>query len=125
MGGPLGKVAAYWFNGVVRFFMYKGIKTVLGRAEYDMYMAPFRKRSERAPTHIFPYQLEHAGEYVAEIECNFETIGDRPALIIWGLKDFAFQQPERERFQTLFKKHNIVLLERAGCPQYFCNGQVQ
>ena len=114
MGGPLGRVAAYWFNGVVRFFMCKGIKTVLGRAEYDMYMAPFRKRSERAPTHIFPYQIEHAEEYVAEIERNFETIGDRPALIIWGLKDFAFQQPERERFQTLFRKHEVVLLEGAG-----------
>ena len=114
MGGPVGRLAAFWFNGAVRFFMRHGVKTSLPRAEHQMYLEPFRKRSSRAPTHIFPRQLVHAERFLAEIEWTFETIADHPALIVWGLKDFAFQQPERERFQGLFRKNKAVLLERAG-----------
>ena len=41
-------------------------------------------------------------------------MGDRPALIVWGTKDFAFHAAERRRWEQLFPEHQTVLLDGAG-----------
>jgi pimeloyl-ACP methyl ester carboxylesterase len=42
------------------------------------------------------------------------TLSDKPTLIVWGLEDFAFQEPERMRFEKAFPNHRAVLLKGAG-----------
>lgn len=42
------------------------------------------------------------------------VLADKPVLIVWGLRDFAFQEPERLRFERVFPRHRTVLLARAG-----------
>ena len=114
MGGPVGRTLAWCCNGIVRFFMSKGVATGLDRRALNMYLAPFRKRSDRAPTHIFPHQLRAARLFLADIYKRLPTISDKPALILWGRKDFAFQEPERLRFESLFENHKTILLPNAG-----------
>jgi haloalkane dehalogenase len=41
-------------------------------------------------------------------------LADRPALIVWGTKDFAFQDAAREHFERIFLKHRTVLLQNAS-----------
>jgi len=45
---------------------------------------------------------------------DLPRIADKPTLLVWGQKDFAFQAPERERFEAIFRDHPTVLLEEAG-----------
>ncbi len=40
-----------------------------------------------------------------------ERIGDRPTLLTWGTKDFAFQEEARQRFEEAFPDHKTVLLD--------------
>ena len=114
MGGPIGRTLAWCCNGIVHFFMSRGVATGLDKRALKMYLAPFEKRRNRAPTHIFPRQLRAAGPFLAEICKGLHTLADKPALIVWGQKDFAFQEPERSRFEQIFPKHKIVLLPNAG-----------
>jgi len=114
MGGWPGQFAAWCCNGVVRFFMWKGVATGLSDAALEMYLAPFKNQEARAPTHIFPKQLQDASPFLENVYRNLNKLADRPALILWGQKDFAFQEPERLRFETLFPNHQTVLLENAG-----------
>lgn len=114
MGGWPGRFAAWSFNGVVRFFLWKGVTSGLSDAELAMYLAPFEKREDRPPTHVFPRQLAAAAPFLDRVNLNLNVLADRPALIVWGLRDFAFQAPERERFELLFPKHRTVLLREAG-----------
>ncbi len=114
MGGPIGRTLAWCCNGIVRFFMSQGVATGLDKRPLKMYLVPFNNRGSRAPTHIFPRQLQAASPFLAEIYKGMHTLADKPALIVWGEKDFAFQEPERSRFEQLFPNHKTVLLANAG-----------
>lgn len=114
MGGWPGQFAAWCCNGIVHFFMSKGVEGNLTDAEMAMYLAPFADRNSRAPTHVFPAQLWDAEVFLQEVYAGLQRLSDRPALIAWGLEDFAFQEPERTRFETLFPNHQTVLLKEAA-----------
>jgi haloalkane dehalogenase len=114
MGGWPGQVAAWCCNGVVRFFMSKGAVDTLTDAEMAMYLAPFADRLVRTPTHVFPAQLWDAKPFLQDVYSGLPSLSDRPALIVWGLEDFAFQEPERTRFEALFPNHQTVLLKNAA-----------
>ena len=114
MGGWPGQFAAWCCNGVVRFFMSAGVQKDLSDAEMAMYLAPFAERTSRTPTHEFPAQLWDAKIFLQSVYSGLPSLSGRPVLIVWGLEDFAFQEPERKRFQTMFPSHKTVLLENAG-----------
>lgn len=114
MGGWPGQFAAWCCNGVVRFFMSKGVVKKLSEAELAMYLAPFTEHNGRKPTHLFPTQLRAAAPFLREVQAGLPTLADLPVLILWGMKDFAFQEPERNRFESLFPNHRTVLLNNAG-----------
>lgn len=114
MGGWPGQFAAWCCNGVVRFFMSHGMVTELTEAELEMYLAPFGDRQKRTPTHVFPAQLIDSAPFLQRIYEGMSRLADYPALITWGLEDFAFQEPERRRLEQLFPRHETLLLKRAG-----------
>ena len=114
MGGVLGRTSASLFNGVIRFFFSRGVKRKLSADEWSMYLAPFKDRKMRHPTHIFPKQLMAAKPFLQEIENGLPAIKDKPALILWGDSDFAFKEKERSRFRHAFPDHRDVDLTGAG-----------
>lgn len=114
MGGWPGQFGAWCCNAVVRFFMGKGVVHKLKDNVLAMYLAPFKERHQRSPTHIFPAQLTDANKFLSNIQQQINTLSDRPALLVWGMQDFAFQKPERLRFESIFRYHQTVLLKNAG-----------
>jgi len=114
MGGPAGWLMAWAFNGVTRFFMWRGVQTPLSKDELAMYLAPFEAVDSRAPTYIFPRQLTDAKPFLTDIYQNLNSLSELPVLIVWGQEDFAFQEPERMRFERLFTNHETILLKNAG-----------
>ncbi len=111
MGGPIGHTIAYLFNGVVRFFLKEGLVNKLDPQVYQLYLAPFKNRSNRKQTVIFPRQLIKAADYLSEVEAGLSKLQDLPVLFPWGKKDFAFRDTELERFQKYFPNHKVLPLE--------------
>ena len=68
----------------------------------------------RAPAVIAPRQLVAASPYLAEVQASLHTLADRPALIVWGTKDFAFREANRRRFEAAFPNHRTVLFDDAS-----------
>ena len=111
MGGPIGRTMAYLFNGVARFFFMRGLAQRPDREVLRMYLAPFRSRADRKQTSISPRLLVKAVDYLDSVEEGLERIADRPTLLTWGVKDFAFQEEARQRFEKAFPDHETVLLD--------------
>lgn len=114
MGGPIGRSLTFAFNFVPRAFFARGFAKKLPSDVFAMYMAPWRKRSRRIASVIAPRQLVAASPFLREVETNLPRVANKPALIVWGLKDLAFQQVEREHFESVFPRHMTVLFENAS-----------
>jgi haloalkane dehalogenase len=111
MGGPIGRTMAYLFNGVARFFFREGLVRRPEKEVMRMYLAPFKDRNNRRQTSISPRLLVKAADYLHEVEAGLDRIKDRPALLTWGTKDFAFRDAERQRFERVFTNHKTIPLE--------------
>ena len=114
MGGPIGQVLTRAFNFVPRFFFARGLARSLDPDVLAAYLAPWRDPARRAPSVIAPRQLIAATPFLREVEANLPKLADRPALIVWGMRDFAFRARERERFERLFLRHRTILLDAAS-----------
>jgi haloalkane dehalogenase len=114
MGGPVGRSLTRAFNFVPRFFFARGLAGRPSPQVLEMYLAPWRDPARRAAAVIAPRQLVAASSYLREVERNLPKLADRPTLIVWGLKDFAFQEAARRRFEQIFVKHRTVLIEDAS-----------
>jgi len=114
MGGPIGSALTWAFNLVPRFFLARGRAQRTAPEVLEMYLAPWRDPARRAPAVIAPRQLVRASVYLREVEANLSRLADLPTLIVWGTKDFAFRDAERERFERIFSRRRTVLLDNAS-----------
>jgi haloalkane dehalogenase len=114
MGGPVGRALNRRWNLVPRFFFARGLARPIADDVLDAYLGPWRDPARRAPAAIGPRQLIRASGYLAEVEAGLGRIADRPALIAWGTKDFAFGSAERARFESVFPNHRTVLYPTAS-----------
>ena len=114
MGGPIGRSLTSAFNFVPKFFFSRGMAQKVAPEVRAMYLAPWQDRARRAPATIAPRQLIKASPYLREVEASLGKLDDRPALIVWGKADFAFGEPERSRFERIFRRHQTVTFENAS-----------
>jgi haloalkane dehalogenase len=114
MGEPIGWSLTLAFNFVPKFFFARGIAQKLEPAVLEMYLAPWRDRARRGAAVIAPRQLVRASPYLEEVEAKLGNLADRPALIVWGMKDFAFREAERAHFERIFVRHQTFLLDEAS-----------
>lgn len=115
IGGPIGHWLIHRYNAFVELAMPMGtVRTKVTKRIVDHYRAPFATPSARKPTWIFPRQILHARDYLAEVERGLEKLADRPVLILWGTADSAFRGKERRRFERSFPDHRTVLLPGVG-----------
>jgi haloalkane dehalogenase len=114
LGGPPGRVLNRWFNFAPRVFFARGFAQPVPPEVMRAYLAPWRDPQRRAPAAIAPRQLIAAAGYLAEVEAGLPKIADRPALIVWGMRDFAFRESARRRFEQAFPDHRTVLLPGAS-----------
>ncbi len=113
-GGPIGWSLTWAFNFVPKFFFARGLAHKPAPEVLKMYLAPWRARARRRAAVIGPRQLVAASAYLKEVEASLPSLADRPTLIVWGMKDFAFREPERTRFERVFSRHTTVLLDDAS-----------
>ncbi len=101
------------FNAFVNVLLPSGISRRLSPAEMRAYQGPFPTRAALLPTAIFPREIRHTREFLAEVESNLRRLSHKPALILWGDRDKGFRDGERERFERLFTNHCTRILQGA------------
>jgi haloalkane dehalogenase len=114
MGGPIGRMLTSAFNFVPRVFFARGFAQRPSSAVLAMYFAPWQNRERRVAAVIAPRQLIASSRYLRTVEENLPKLADRPVLIVWGMKDFAFRDTERKRFERAFPRHKTVMLANAS-----------
>jgi haloalkane dehalogenase len=115
MGGPIGGYLILRRNFFVEKIIPNNVKRArLSDAAMEAYRGPFPTVESRRPMHVFPHEILASRPWLAEIEAGLQTLSERPALLVWPTRDIAFREPERRRWEALFRDHRTVLLEGAG-----------
>jgi haloalkane dehalogenase len=115
LGGPAGSYLILRRNFFVEKIIPGGVKRKKLSVEVmDAYRGPFPTPDLRLPMHVLPREILKSRPFLAEIEQALSKLRDRPALLVWPTKDFAFREPERKRWEAVFPDHRTVILQGAG-----------
>jgi haloalkane dehalogenase len=90
------------------------MQRTLSDAELAMYRGPFPTPASREPVRVLPREIRTAAPFLARLEDALPRVTDKPALLLWGVKDIAFKEPERRRWQSLLTHRRDHTLRDAG-----------
>ncbi len=86
----------------------------LTREELGHYRAVLPTREARLGVAELPRQIRAAGSWLAELERALPSLADRPALLVWGMRDPVFRpRATIPRLRALFPDSLVVELPRA------------
>lgn len=115
MGGPVGRLAIRHFNAFVNLLVPAGVKRRrLAPDVMAAYRAPTALAPRRMATAVFPREIIRSRDFLAEVEAGLPRLAHLPVLLLWGDRDIAFRESERQRLEAALPRHRTVLLHGAG-----------
>jgi haloalkane dehalogenase len=104
-GSPPGQWLIRDRNFFVEGFLPRGMTRHLSPAEMDHYRRVQPTAAARAGIAAFPQQIRSA-PLLATLEGTVtERLGSKPALIVWGMRDWGFRARDRTRARAAFSDH--------------------
>ncbi|MCH8815517.1 MAG: alpha/beta fold hydrolase [Chloroflexi bacterium] len=101
-------------NFFVERLIPAGLTRKLSKEEMDHYRGVQPDRAARKGVAEFPRELIAAGPWLQEIEAGLPALGDKPLLLVWGMKDFAFSPKAFiPKWKSYFKDSVLVKLPKA------------
>lgn len=96
----------------VRWVLRLGTKSAPPPEVLEQYRGPLADPGSRAAVAELPRQIVRAGPWLARIAARApEVLGDRPLLLPWGVRDFAFPLRFADRFRRDFPRARLVRLD--------------
>jgi haloalkane dehalogenase len=114
-GGPLGRFLIRYFNFFAKNVMkmatadYSKLKPV--HAQYTKALPTTR---DRKGSWVFPRQIIWSSEWLDSLWQQSPKIKDKPALMLWGMKDIAFREIELNKWIGLFSNKTVYKFENVG-----------
>jgi haloalkane dehalogenase len=89
-------------------------KSKLTRQIHQQYLKPWRTPAERHGTWILARELIGSSSWYNSLWDKRDCLQDIPALILWGMKDFAFRQIELEKLKKVFNHKTVQTFDGIG-----------
>jgi haloalkane dehalogenase len=121
--GPLGKLVYTGFNYAPAVLMRSlfAQPQKLTRAVHEQYKKPFAKSSERRGPLGMAQGITGSSTFFYDLWRRREAIAEKPALILWGMKDEAFPPQALERWRSVFPNAQVETFPEAG--HFLCEEQ--
>ena len=102
-------------NFFVERMIPTGTTRQLSQEEMDHYRGVQPNRSARLGVAEFPRQLRAAGPWLKELaDAVPATLGKKPLLLVWGMKDWCFHTSYLQEFQQRFPNAETFEIPDAG-----------
>jgi haloalkane dehalogenase len=115
--GGAGRLLYKYANASLRLIMPSayGDRRKLTKAIHRQYLDVFRDRAARVMVlHALAKALLGSRAHYQRLLDRIGGLRRRPVLIVWGMKDSAFQPYQLERWQQLLPEATVVRIEGAG-----------
>ncbi len=91
-----------------------GDRSKLSRGVHQLCVQPLANPSDRKGCWVLPKEIIASTDWLRGLWEQRERISDKPAPILWGLRDSAFRERELQTWQHLFTDGQVHRLEGAG-----------
>jgi haloalkane dehalogenase len=115
--GWVGKLLYKYFNASLRLIMPSayGNRAALTTPIHRQYLEVFRNRDARVRVlHQLAVALLGSSAYYARLHDRMKELRRKPVLIVWGLKDSAFQPYQLDRWRRELAAATVVTVDQAG-----------
>ncbi len=116
------------FAGAVGRFLYERLgfsarfllpmamadKSKLTPTIHRHYLRPYSTPADRHATWVFARELLGSGDWYESLWQRRDRIRNHPALLLWGMKDFAFRAKELGTWQTALANARTIAFENTG-----------
>ncbi|MDQ3856821.1 MAG: alpha/beta fold hydrolase [Chloroflexota bacterium] len=115
-GSPVGRFLYQRLNFSPRFVLKMAFadKSKLSPQVHQHYIRALPTYGDRRGTWVFARELTGSGEWFDSLWARSDRIRDKPALLLWGMKDFATGPEFLEKFRSLFTQTQVVEYDDAG-----------
>jgi haloalkane dehalogenase len=117
IGGPIGRFLYRYANASLRLIMPSayGDRKKLTKEIHRRYLDVFRDRDARVLVlHALAKSLLGSRAHYQSLLDRIDRLKAIPVLIVWGLKDSAFQPYQLERWRQLLPDAKVEAIEGAG-----------
>lgn len=116
LGGAIGKFLYEQFNFSPRVLlkMLMVDKSKLTEEIHRHYLRVFPTRQDRRSTWVLARELIGSSDWYESLWQRRDRIRRKPALLLWGMKDKAFQADALEKWKNLFENKRVVEFADAG-----------
>jgi haloalkane dehalogenase len=116
LGGPLGRYLYTRWNLSARVLLPQlwGNRSALTPAIHQHYTAPFATPRERYATWVLARELLASGPWYDSLWQRREALADKPALLVWGMRDPAFGAAQLARWSALLPHARVERLPEVG-----------
>ncbi len=112
---PLMPLLYRYFNFSPRFILPRSFgDRKLSKKIQAQYTAPFLNRKQREGMVAFAHSLLNDQEWFQKLWESRDIINDKPALMIWGMKDPILSPIYLKKFQEGFPLNEVVALPTCG-----------
>jgi haloalkane dehalogenase len=91
-----------------------GDKRKLNRTIQQQYVKALPDSASRQGTWVFLKELIGSSSWYEQLWKQRDQIQDKPALILWGMKDIAFKEKELSRWEQLFSSTQVIRYPQTG-----------
>jgi haloalkane dehalogenase len=115
-GGAIGRFLIRRFNFFARVIMpfSFGDRRKLTRAIHEQYLQPLALPEERKGCWVLPGEILGAADWLAGLWDRRALLAEKPALIVWGMKDIAFREKELNTWRAALPAAEVVRLPQTG-----------
>lgn len=116
VAGPVGRFLYKWLNFSPKVLVKQafGDKSKLTKDVHQHYIRPFGSAAERQGPWVLGRELIGSSDFYNRLWERRKAIREKPALILWGMKDIAFREADLERWEEFLADARTVRLESAG-----------
>jgi haloalkane dehalogenase len=113
-GGGLGRYLYEKWSFAINFMMKRVSGSQISDAAYRHYRGPFPAPADRTVTWLFARELIDSSDWYASLMKQRDKLANKPALVLWGLKDQAFPMKILQNWSLLLSNVEIISYGDAG-----------
>lgn len=114
LGGWLGRQATARLPWPMKLYLSRSLCRRIPSEELSHYLEPLKKTLDRRAAAVLVEHFTASSDWLADLWTTRASLRDKPALVLWGMRDRLFRKKELRRWLGVFDDCRTIRYREAG-----------